>query len=123
MIEEYEERQMIQRAIASIIEAESKSTLNKIGRKRQAKRGHLAIELPVLNMDLVEVHEIVAKNMAYKNKRAKKVVAQTAQQLQEHKPTIQQLEQRRALAQPDNQSLAYKNSRKTWKPKRPYPRR
>ena len=85
MVEEHTKQHMIQRAIASIIEAESKSTLNKIGRKRQAKRGHLAIELPVLNMALVEVHEILAKvrlgakDMAFKSKRARKVAAENSQ--------------------------------------------
>ena len=49
-------------AIANIIEPEDESALNKIGWKWKENRGRLAIELLVLNMDLVEeVHQELAK--------------------------------------------------------------
>ena len=69
---------MIQRALAGDIEAKEEAVLNKIGRKSKGKMSHLAIELPILNMVLVEVHKdlakvrIAAKDMAYKRKKAKK---------------------------------------------------
>ena len=65
---------MIQHAIAGIIEPEEESA--QVG----------------FHQELAKVH-LGAKNMTYKSKLAKKVAAETTQQLQECKATIQQLEQ------------------------------
>ena len=88
---------IIQRALTGDIEAEEVA-LNKIGRKRKGKTSHLAIELSVLNMALVEVHQELAsvhigpKDMAYKCKRARKGAKEVVKQLLENTTTIQNLE-------------------------------
>ena len=59
MAEEHEEWIMIQRA--RDIEEEEHATLQKIGKKRHMKTNNLRIELPALNMALVEVYQELAK--------------------------------------------------------------
>ena len=54
--------------------------LNNIDQKRNGKISHMAIQLPVINMALVEAHQELAKvcraakDMTYKSKKARKGV-------------------------------------------------
>ena len=98
MVEEHTERQMIERALARMVEQEEERALSKIDRMRNADEGHMGIKLPPLNIALVEVHKELAtvqnnvKDMICKNKMAKKAEKYAKQQLEEAQKTIAELE-------------------------------
>ena len=88
MVEEHAERQMIERALPGTTESEDEQPLAKIGRMRNTTQCRMGIKLPPLNTALVEVHRelamscIGAKDMAYKNKAARKAEKLATQQLE-----------------------------------------
>ena len=61
MTKEHFKREMIQHAITGLIKPEEENTFSKINRKRHTDGGHMTIELPSLNMALVEVHQEMAQ--------------------------------------------------------------
>ena len=96
LAKEHEDKLMVQRALAGDIE--NNKALNRIGKKRQGKTRHLAIELPVLNMALGEVHQelkrtrTAAKDMVYHSKKTRKGADLAVQRLLESRAKIQALE-------------------------------
>ena len=56
MAEEHEETKMIQRALIGELEPQEDRALQKIGRKRQTKNAPLLVELPDLNVALIEAY-------------------------------------------------------------------
>ena len=89
MDKEHVEWQMFQHEIAGLIEPEEEETISKIGQKWHADGGHMAIKLSALNMALVEVHQELsqvrhgAKDMACKNRHARKTKKEHKWQIQE----------------------------------------
>ena len=69
---------MIQRALAGNIKIEEEVVLHRLGTKKQGRMDHQAIELPILNLALVEVHQELAntrrtaKDMDYNSKKTRK---------------------------------------------------
>ena len=78
MADEHAEMQMIQCGLAGTAEHEDERALDKIERMQNVDEGRIDIELPPLNMALVEVHQELAtvkngaKDMVTKNKCLKK---------------------------------------------------
>ena len=105
MPEEHAEMQMIQCALAGTAEREDECALDKIGRMRNADEGRIGIELPSLNVALVEVHRELAtvrndaKHMVTKNKCLKKQEKYAHGQLAEAQRRITKLEEQ-LYAQP-----------------------
>ena len=91
---------MIEQALARMVEREEERALSKIDRMWNADEGRMGIELPPLNIALVEVHKELAtvqnnvKDMICKNKMAKKAEKYANQQLEEAQKTIAKLEHR-----------------------------
>ena len=77
------ERQMIECALTQMAESGVEGPLAQVGRKRNAGVRRVGIELPPLNMALVEVHRelakvtLGAKDMAIRNKNVWKTVKVT----------------------------------------------
>ena len=89
---------MIQRVMVGDIEEEEHATLQKIGKKRHMKTNNLRIELPALNMALVEVYQEFAKptravkDMVYNNKKAWNGAELAIQQWKESTTKLEELE-------------------------------
>ena len=56
MAEDYTEQQMIERALTQMAESEHEGPLRKVGQKHNVGVRRFGIELPPLNVALVEVH-------------------------------------------------------------------
>ena len=89
---------MIEHALTHTTESEDDRPLAKVGRKRNARVCRVGIELPPLNVALVEVHRELAKvsigtkDMATKNKNICKAVKQTQVEPQKANERIVELE-------------------------------
>ena len=93
-----EEHAEIKRALAWTTDREEEHALTKIGQIRTADEGHIGIEVPILNMTLVESHPELAtvrngaKDMVMKNKHLKKTEKYAQNQLVELQNQISDLE-------------------------------
>ena len=105
MVEEHAERQMIERTLTQMAESDDEEQLARVGRQRNANIRRMGMELPPLNVALVEVHRELAKvsmgakDMVIKNKNVWKTVKWTQVELQKANARIAELERNATTAQ------------------------